>query len=176
VTASKEPCARSLPITQERLKELLHYCPETGVFTNRVNRRPRGKAGAVAGNFCGGYIEISLDNQTYRAHRLAFLWMTASFPPDQTDHINGIRDDNRWVNLRAVSDQENKRNLKRPSNNRSGVIGVNWFKPARMWRAYITVDNKHISLGYHKDFSSAVLARKQAEHKHGFHSNHGRVA
>lgn len=164
-------------LTQDQLKSILDYDPKTGLFTWKVKKSPRASAGSVAGSaHIAGYVEIGVDDHSYLAHRLAFLWMTGVFPSDQIDHINGVRDDNRWENLRAVSDQANKQNMKRPRNNRSGVVGVSWFERTGKWRAYITVSDRQISLGYHHELADAIRIRKQAEMQYGFHGNHGRAA
>ena len=80
-------------ITQKRLKELLHYCPDSGVFTRLKSTSNRVKVGDIAGwKGKNGYIGINVGGVKERAHRLAFLYMTGDFPVFQTDHINGIRD------------------------------------------------------------------------------------
>jgi len=104
------------------------------------------------------------------AHRLAWFYMEGEWP---TGHINHIRDDNRWVNLREVSNQENHKNQSISINNKSGVIGVCWNKKARKWHAQIKVNYKAISLGCFSDIHNAIKARKDAEIKYGFHKNHG---
>jgi phospholipid N-methyltransferase len=82
-------------LTQERLKELLIYNPDTGVFTHKILRRGRAR-GSVAGcRHHTGYIFIQLDEKKHLAHRLAFLYMTGALPANHTDHINGIEHDNR---------------------------------------------------------------------------------
>ncbi len=88
-------------LTQKRLKELLHYDPDSGVFTWKVNRGGIAKAEVVAG--CIGshkYILINVDRKRYLAHRLAFLYMENHFPVNQVEHINRIKSDNCWGNLR----------------------------------------------------------------------------
>lgn len=122
-------------LTQERLKELLHYDPETGHFTWRVSSG-RVAAGAVAGSFDGcGYRVISVERKLHRAHRLAFLYMTGSFPPDCVDHVNRDRANNQWANLRPATRRENQGNTGLQSNNTSGYRGVSWHKKAGKWRA-----------------------------------------
>jgi hypothetical protein len=96
-----------LGMNQTTLKQILDYTPQTGVFTWRINRPPRGKAGAPAGYDNGsGYIKISVNGIAYYSHRLAFLWMLGEHP-DIVDHINGVRNDNRWANLRSVTQIQN---------------------------------------------------------------------
>jgi hypothetical protein len=165
-----------MTLDQTELKQLLHYDPATGLFAWRVSRRRGAKAGDIAGYIIDtGYRRIHINKRYYLAHRLAFLYMTGSFPPHHTDHINGIRDDNRWENLRGVTTQENGRNAKRPKDNTSGVIGVSWHKQHARWRAHIVINRKHKHLGLFDNLLDAVAARKQAERKYDFHPNHGRV-
>ena len=96
------------------------------------------------------------------------------WPADQIDHINGVRSDNRIENLRAVDQLTNSRNMRRPSDNMSGVVGVWWDKKNWRWVASISVNDKDISLCRTKDFATAVYERKLAEKKYNFHPNHGR--
>lgn len=110
-------------ITQDRLKELTVYDPETGVFTWRIGR-PRAPKGGMVGWRDDGYICMEVEGRKYRAHRLAFLYMTGSFPQAEVDHRNGRRDDNRWCNLRAATHSQNQGNYSRQSNNKSGFKGV----------------------------------------------------
>jgi len=161
-------------LTQDQLKELLHYNPDTGIFTN-LTSRGGVKVGGVAGCLNNrGYIDLQIQKKTCLTHRLAFLYMTGEWPADQVDHINGVKDDNRWGNLRDVTNQENGRNQKRRNDNTSGVTGVCWYKQTGKWVAQIKIKNKKKFLGYFADFNEAVSARKEAELEHGFHTNHGR--
>ncbi|MBO9580313.1 MAG: HNH endonuclease [Sphingobium sp.] len=92
--------------------------------------------------------------------------------PGEIDHINGNRADNRLENLRAVSRDENRRNVKRPSTNSSGVVGV--YRMGSGWRASIGIDGRSVHLGNFTEFDQACTARKLAEVQYGFHENHGR--
>ena len=160
-------------LTVERLKELLHYDQDTGVFTWLVGRNWGVKAGAVAGyTNHGGYIVIRVDGQDCRAHRLAALYVEGEWPPDQIDHINGVRDDNKWINLRHATDRVQSRNQKRPSTNTSGVTGV--YGREGHWGARIKVEGTDTYLGTFDTFDEAVAARKAADVEHDFHPNHGR--
>jgi hypothetical protein len=134
--------------TQERLKELLSYDPETGVFTRLVGRSgPNARAGDVAGCDNGqGYIRIYIDGRPYKAHRLAWFYMHGVWPSEM-DHRNGNRSDNRIANLREVTRAENKANFSAYRNNTSGYPGVSSWNGR--WKAQIQKDGKKEFLGYH---------------------------
>src|SRR5690349_15052213 len=89
-------------LTQQYLKEILHYDPETGVFIWYTSRG-HCKAGNVAGSLNLGYILIGICNFKYQAHRLAWLYMTGEWPTFEIDHKNGVSSDNRWENLREAT-------------------------------------------------------------------------
>jgi len=161
-------------LTQSYLKEILHYDPETGIFTRIIDRHYMHKKGAVLGSVTvGGYMAINLDALPRPSHRLAWLYMYGEFPKGQIDHINHDRTDNRIKNLRVVSHKENGRNQKLGSNNTSGVNGVHWDKARKKWKAIIKVNYKNIQLGRFDNFFDAVCARKSADIRYGFHPNHG---
>lgn len=155
-------------ITQGRLRELLNYDPSSGIW--RWVRPPRGKLfGSVAGTLrAKGYRAITIDGRSYSSHRLAWFWMTGHFPTQQIDHINGIRWDNRWENLRAASCGENSQNRAMQSNNTSGYIGVSAanYRKFRVWRAKITVGGKTISLGYWETPQQAAAAYSRGKAKY----------
>jgi len=106
------------------------------------------------------------------SHRLAFYYVLG-WCPEEVDHINHVRDDNRWINLRAASKQENHRNRKLDTNNKSGFNGVTWYKNYSKWLACIGIGGKQINLGYFENKDDAIAARKAANIKYGFHPNHG---
>lgn len=166
---------KKVELTQERLKEFLHYDPETGLFKWMARTARNVKVGDAAGCLDRhGYIRISIKGRHYRSHRLAYLYMTGRFPK-QIDHINHDRADNRWINLREVNQAENNKNRPMQGNNKSGFIGVSFHKRQGRWQALIRVDGKLTHLGYHNKLSDAVLARVEAESLYGFHLNHGKV-
>jgi len=154
-------------ITQKRLKELLHYDPDTGIFTWEVNKK-RARRGDKAGTDRAGYIQIKIDQIAYKAHRLAWLYMEGYFPENEIDHINRVTDDNRWGNLREVSHQCNMRNKKIRDDNTSGVTGVFWNKKYTKWEVFIKVDGKQKYFGRHKEFTNAAQARWEAEVEYNF--------
>jgi hypothetical protein len=115
-----------------------------------------------------GYRVISLDGKTYRAHRLAYLWMLGSFPCMDIDHIDGIRYNNSWTNLREVSHLDNTQNRRSPNkNSKSGYIGVSPYARSGKWRAQIMIDGKSKALGHFSTpelAHSAYLAAKRELH------------
>ena len=161
-------------LTQKRLKELLNYDPETGVFTWRKTVGSRGIAGSVAGSLRkNGYVSIMVDKTSVYAHRLAWLYVYGEMPSKEIDHINHSKTDNSISNLRCVSHAQNGKNTSIPSDNKSGAVGVIKDKINNKWMAYINANGKRIHLGRFVEFDKAVAARKDAELKFGFHCNHG---
>lgn len=112
----------------------------------------------------------------FRAHRIVWAMTTGSWPKEQIDHINGDKTDNRFANLREATDLQNRRNMKRPHTNKSGVCGVCWHKGDQKWVVQISHAGKRIRLGGFASLSDAASARKAAEIKYGYHPNHGRIA
>jgi hypothetical protein len=140
-------------LTQERLKEVLDYNPETGVFVWKVQNGKRIKAGDIAGNVNKrGYTAIGVDCNLFRAHRLAWFYVYGKWPNDLIDHINGQRSDNRICNLRDVSNQVNLQNQKRATSGKTSTeyLGVYKTTNIKPWRAQIDVDKKTRHLGYYK--------------------------
>lgn len=143
-------------LSAERLRDLLHYDPETGIFTWRVGRRGGARAGAVAGSIDrDGYRHITIDFVNYLAHRLAWFWMIGEWPINEIDHRNSIRDDNRFAELREATDTQNKRNARISRANTSGLKGASFDKRRGRWRAQIHDAGKQRYLG---TFNTAVEA------------------
>lgn len=156
-------------LTQAKLKELLSYDPETGIFTRAKTIAHNAKFGDIAGSVHhSGYSVISIDNKKYFAHRLAFLYMEGYIPEYEVDHINRNRLDNRFVNLRHVSRSCNMRNKGKSIANKSGVVGVYWKHKQCRWYSFITINKKEVYIGFYKSFEKAVKARWEAENKYGF--------
>ena len=153
-------------LSRNELKELVAYNPDTGIWTRKVSRG-RAKAGDIAGSIHPhGYRYIEINGKQYPASRLAHLYMTGKWPEHTMDHINRIRDDDRWENLRPATRTEQVINRGMQKNNKSRHKGVSWHKPTKKWQAYITVDKKQIHLGRFHDLDEAVAARKEAELKY----------
>jgi hypothetical protein len=154
-------------MTSERLRELLHYDPATGVFTRLVKTNRNVRVGDVAGWVNRrGYRYISVDGRLYFAHRLAWLYVTGEWPADQIDHINGIPGDNRWANLRLATGSQNQANARKRADNTSGYKGICWHGPKRKWQARIWVNSRNKSLGYFDSPADAHAAYVVAAQHH----------
>ncbi len=166
-------------LTQDTLKQLLSYDPETGIFRWLFSDR-KTETGAIAGTLhsdpANAYWTIGLLGKTFRAHRLAWLAIYGEipdYPEYEIDHINQIKHDNRIENLRIVNDVQQSQNKKRPINNTSGCVGVHRHRTQTEWRAKICHQRKSFHLYNGPDFFEACCARKSAEIRFGFHPNHG---
>jgi hypothetical protein len=157
-----------------RLCELLDYSPETGELRWRVNRG-KCKAGRLIACLNGsGYIIVRIDDKLLRAHRVAWAMTHGEWPSLEIDHINGVRNDNRIVNLRLASRFQNMQNTGKPTTNKSGFKGVSWHARANKWQAYIRANGKSYSLGLFVDPEEAHNAYKTAGEKlHDQFKNHG---
>lgn len=149
----------------EAATKLLDYDPETGLF--KWKKRFKGvRADLTAGRVSArGYHEIRANRKLLRSHRLAW-YMTHQQVPDQIDHINGDRTDNRITNLRNCTHTQNCRNCKIRKNNTSKCVGVHWDKNNRKWQASIKVNYVSIHLGRFDDIEDAKQARIEAENKY----------
>ena len=178
----------------EEIRKLLRYEPDTGKLywrersaeffkdgkysaereCRRWNARYAGEEAFTTGHG-EGYRQGSIFSVMYLAHRVIWAIAHNEWPADQIDHINGVKNDNRIENLRAVTNGENSRNLPRRADNSSGVTGVTWHKKALKWTAQIAVNGRLLHLGRYAEKDDAVAARKAAEAKYNFHVNHGRA-
>lgn len=161
---------RALVLGADTVRALLSYDCTTGVFWWRKSGTGRNadlRAGYVNPK---GYVCIEIQGREYKAHRLAWIYVTGVWPTHEIDHINGVRNDNRWVNLREATIQEQAQNKRRQKNSTSGYAGVSWHKRKRKWVAYIGHGGRLIHLGQFDNKLDAVEARTAAKHKlHTFH-------
>lgn len=187
-------------LAQKKLKELLTYNQETGIFTWKERQvemfnhceNPQIQCKAWNARFAGkqtGYkwknkkaktfymrigITLNKKSKLYLAHRLVFLYTEGQLPSEDVDHIDGDGTNNREDNLRKVSRQENHKNRSINSTNTSGYIGVYWYKVTQKWRVQIKVKGETKNGGYFKNKEDAIAKRKEMEIEYGFHENHGR--
>lgn len=141
-------------ITQERIDAALRYFqkaftyyPESGIIIRKQCFTNSAKVGDVVGciDKKTGYLRIGINNKLYYSHRLIWLYMTGEWPKDEIDHINGIRSDNRWSNLRSV---EARGNCQNKIKNRGGHLpGTTFRQKNKKWESMIKIDGKSYHLG-----------------------------
>lgn len=164
-------------LTQERLRAVLNYDPDSGLFRWRVSRGRSAKTGQVANHLADGYIRITIDGSRYLAHRLAWFVVFGAWPIELLDHKNGDRSDNRLCNLRLATRTENSRNASLSASNRCGFKGVH-HRPTVTYRdgrtapraspfcAVIRFDGRQRTLGYFKTPEDAHAAYVAAAQRH----------
>jgi len=150
-------------LTQSRLKEVMHYDPETGVLTWLEDRGGRAKAGTEAGAISTGYVRPMVDGQRYLAQRLIWLYMTGEWPVSQVGHEDRNPLNNRWANLRPATKKENGENRKLHKNSTTGFRGVSWEPKIGKYRAKIYHNGHLYFLRHHDTIIEAVAARLGAE-------------
>lgn len=180
-----------IELTQEIVKKLLDYDPVTGDLTWRYrdetdflhlgdkadaysrmfNKQFAGKK-ALHSVMPIGYRGGSIYDQKAYAHRIIWLWMTGE-NPKTIDHKNGIKIDNRWENLRNITQKQNTRNQTRRNTNTTGHTGV--FRHRGKYKAQIMIDAKTYHLGVFDDILDAARAYKEAAIKAGFDKTHGEI-
>lgn len=141
---------RSEVLTQQRLRAVLFYNPDTGIWTWIARPSPwsRVKPGDVAGSKSGlPYVRIQLDGVSYTGHRLAWFWMTGEWPKS-CDHKDTKGLNNKWSNIRICTSVQNGANRNLFSNNISGWKGVSWAASAGKWYSSIKVNRRSRNLGY----------------------------
>lgn len=157
-------------LTQEKVKELFHYEPDTGNLVWRFDRGACKLAGKIAGGLSReGYLRIGINGKLYSAHRLIWLYVHGACPVEDIDHINGVKNDNRLTNLREATRAENSQNLRKPrSHNKSGFLGVTAHQGK--WRARINFSGNDRYIGTYdtpEEAHSAYLDKKRELHPFG---------
>jgi hypothetical protein len=159
-------------LTAEHVRSILYYNPDTGEirwkWRDDVRKNENTRiAGKVAGSVNSkGSLQIRINGHRYLAHRLAWVITHGAWPPNDIDHIDGDRANNRIDNLRLATRQENLRNVGLRANTTTGVTGVCWDKSRMKFEAYIRTDGKQIHLGRFPTIEEATAARHAAEITH----------
>jgi hypothetical protein len=149
------------------LRKWLVYEEDTGrLFSKKRNQY------VFSNKHHSGYLKGAIGTRTFTAHRVCAALKLGYWPDGEVDHINGVRDDNRWQNLRVVSKSENQRNAKKRKDNKSGATGV-FQRKSGSWCAYINKNTKKLFLGTFKTYDEAIAARKSAEKMLGYTERHG---
>jgi len=159
----------SIMLTQEYLNLLFEY--RGGALYRRLSRGPQ-HAGVRAGTKTKkGYIRVRVDGQFYMEHRLVFFMHYGRWP-EVTDHINGVRDDNRIENLRECSPMQNAQNAK-GKGERELPKGIHFHKTRQRYCAYVDLQGKRYYVGEHRTLDEAVAAvRSKREQLHGNFAKH----
>lgn len=155
-------------LTQERLKALLDYNQETGIFRWKI-ARPRIHVGMQAGSVTPeGYVRITIDGHRFMGHTLAWLYMTGEYVARGIDHRDTVRSHNKWLNLRRASQSQNNMNMRVRSDNALGVKCVRKKKGAisKPFYASITIEGKQRQLGYCSTIEEAAETYRIAAEKH----------
>lgn len=145
-------------LTQVQLKSKLHYNPDTGLFTRLEHRPSKSKSDYAGSVHNKGYIMIHVMHEIYRAHRLAWLYMTGEMPDKHIDHIDGDKANNSFANLRLATNKQNLKNRSTNLNNKSGFRGVSWSAHAKKWIANAMLNGKRKNLGYFETAEKAAKA------------------
>ena len=151
-------------VTQDRLKQVIEYNSTTGVF--RWLRIPENRA--VAGKYAAvskdhyGYGNIVVDGRSYKAHRLAWLYVYGAHPTNEIDHVNRDAGDNRIVNLREATRKQNMENLSIRQDNQSLEKGVGYVKLTGKYRARIRHNGSTLVLGTFSTLGEASDAYSRA--------------
>ncbi len=152
-----------MSLTQQRLKELFDYDPETGIVTRRITVGSRAKKGAVVGSDDGnGYLQVWIDGKKYRLHRVIWFWVYGAWPEDEVDHRDLKRANNRLKNLVPLTHMQNMHNGPKRCTNTSGYVGVSRTPNGNSWIARITVGYKNLNLGTFENIDQAAAAYSAA--------------
>lgn len=166
-----------LELRYEEVAKLFTYDREAGVLYWRKRTRYTIRHKYVAGGSQGkaGYRQVHIRGKKYKEHRIIMMLCFGHIPENaEVDHINHVRDDNRLVNLRFVTESENRRNQSVHSNNATGVTGVYFIKSQNKFMAQIQVNRQVHYLGCYNTLEEAAAARAEANLKFNFHANHGK--
>lgn len=142
-------------------KDLLEYNPETGHFTWKAKRGCRAAGDRAGSPRPDGYRAICVLGEQHLEHRLAYWFMTGTWP-EFCDHINRDRSDNRWSNLREVDGTENNHNRKAIVGT-SRARGVHYNAPRARWLAIYQERGHKVQIGSFKTEEEAIRARQDYE-------------
>lgn len=185
-----------MELTHDLLKKLLHYDPDTGIFTWKERgvemfghcKRPDAACWTFNNNFKGKtagceqngggqrglkYITIGVLGKNRKAHRLAFLYMEGKLPKELVDHIDQDGTNNAWSNLRIATYELNVKNSHMRTDNKSGFNGVNIHKSGK-WIVRCQLNGERIYGGLFDSLDDAIEKRKRMNIEYGFHENHGK--
>jgi hypothetical protein len=168
-------------VSPKRIREVLDYDPETGTlrWKSRPTARPSWNArftGKVAGHKdkATGYIAVRIDGKLLLAHRVAWAHMYGEWPEDEIDHRNRSGSDNRLINIRPATRNDNLGNRQVPYNSKSGVKGVSWNAQKQKWVVRIIREGKRYYFGSHASLEAAKDASNEGMRQ--IYGEYGRTA
>src|SRR5579859_6078683 len=134
-------------LTRERVLTLLRYERRSGLLRWKITRAGTARAGSIAGNIQGdGYVRIRIDGRKYLAHCLIWFMETGEWlGPNDLDHRNMVKSDNRWNNLRKATRAQNKQNQRVRADSLTGLKGVTPFRGR--FQSRINIAGKRLFLG-----------------------------
>lgn len=141
----------------DEIKRLLTYNPDDGSFVWNIDISSRAMKGCIAGTLVNGYLCITIKNNRYQAHQLAYAITKGEWPDSLIDHKDCDTSNNRWLNLRKATNSQNAYNSTISSRNTTGIKGVSFDKSRGLYRARIDVDGKAIRLGRFDTLEQAEL-------------------
>ncbi len=159
-------------LTAAEVRAALDYDPKNGTFTRRWqadksvqwNAHYPGKSAGTRTH--EGYIQISVNDRRYRAHRLAWLHFHGEWPDGEIDHIDGDRANNRIANLRLATRSQQTANARRRKTNTTGYKGVSFSRLDGCYRAYIKHEGRSQCLGKFDTPEEAHAAYVAAAQEH----------
>lgn len=155
-------------LTLDRLRAVLSYDEATGKF-HWLRPHRHIKPGVEAGTVnVHGHRSIRIDGRSHYAHRLAWFYAYGVWPLQQIDHINGLKDDNRIVNLRDVEQCINMQNLHGPTKKNQGLklLGVSYDPRSKRYRSKIRINGRQTHIGSFPDAEQAATAYLEAKRIH----------
>lgn len=155
-------------MNQDYLKSIISYDPETGMFTALVKRGKNVPGKVLGTKHSDGSMMIYINYKRYRAARLAWFYMTGTWPEHEIDHINRINSDNRWSNLREATRSENAMNHTVQPNNKTGHKNIGYHN-IRGYRYYVVRIRKDGKIVYHEYFKSLEEAIKNRDEQLPIH-------
>jgi hypothetical protein len=163
----------SYNLTQQELRDLLDYDPETGIFRWKVNKNSQAMAGDIAGGITRSrYRQIAIYGRKYYAHRLAWFYVYGSWPSEVVDHIDGDSRNNAISNLRECSQRQNTQNRRPNKTNPLGLLGVTFDKSRGMYKAAIGHNGRRLNVGrYNTALEASEAYWKAKKELHEFCPN-----
>ncbi len=144
----------------EQLKELFDIDIQNGkFFWKKPSKYHSNLIGKEAGFASKDYWIIKINKKAYKRGRLIFLYANGKFPEPCIDHINGIKTDDRLINLREATITQNNWNHKFRKKSNNLPMGIRF--QSNKFIARISHNKNQIHIGSFEKLNDAVNAYKQ---------------